>query len=92
MIETKNIRFEYADNVASNVNREQSMVNNINHWFEESADLIIGQDGQIVVYFQDTKEQSVSFDNMQDSLQTILYEKLKKFQPQNNRRSDSPGM
>ena len=92
IIDTKNIRFEYADNVAPNVNREQSTINNINQWFGGSADLINGQTGTIVVYLPDNKDQRISFDNMTDDLQNILYEKLKKFQPQNARRPDRPGI
>jgi hypothetical protein len=87
MIDPKNIKFEYADKVASNINREQSMVNNITHWFAESAAAINSQSGTIVVYFQNNKEQRVSFDAMAEPLQAILYQQLRKFQPLHHRPS-----
>jgi len=88
MIDAKNIKFEYADKVAPNVNKEQSMINNINQWFKQSAETIIAQTGMIVVYFQDAREERVSFDGMADELQAILYQQLKKFQPLHTRRPD----
>jgi hypothetical protein len=90
MIAAKNIKFEYADNVASNVNKEQSLIDNIDHWFGESAEAINNQLGIIVVYFQNNTEQRISFDGIAEDLQAILYQKLYKFQPLHNRQPDSP--
>jgi hypothetical protein len=84
-VEPKNIQFEYADNVASNVNREQSMVNNINQWLGESAKAINSQTGTIVVYFQNNREQRVSFNGIAEDLQAVLSMQLRQFQPENNR-------
>lgn len=92
MIGAKNIKFEYADNVAPNVNKEQSMINNVNHWFGESAETINAQTGTIMVYFQSNTEQRIAFDGMAEGLQAILYKKLEQFQPLHNRRPHSPGM
>ncbi|HLX65421.1 MAG TPA: hypothetical protein VKR41_00450 [Puia sp.] len=90
-IADKNIKFEYADKVASHVNREDSMINNLNSWLGPFADEINAQDGSIVVYFQNNREQRVSFDGISEQLQTILYRQLDKFLLPDNRRSDSPG-
>lgn len=90
-ISDKNIKFEYADNVATHVNREDSMINNINSWLSQFADQINAQDGSIVVYFQNNREQRVSFDGISEQLQIILYRQLDKFLLPDNRRSDSPG-
>jgi hypothetical protein len=92
MIDAKNIKLEYADKVAPNVNRGQSMINNINHWLGDSADSINSQAGTIVVYFQNNREQRVSFEGMAEDLQAILYKKLALFQPQHTQQSDNPGM
>ena len=89
-VERKNIQFQYAANVAPNVNREESMVHNINDWLGQSAEAINGQNGTIVVYFQNNKEQSVSFDGIVEDLQAILYKQLQKFQPQNTRQPANP--
>src|SRR5258707_15761138 len=89
MIDAKNTKFEYADSVAPNVNKEQSMINNINQWFGESADAINGQTGTIIVYFQKNREQRISFEGMADDLQAILYKKLALFQPLHTRQPDS---
>ena len=80
-IDSKNIQFEYADNVASNVNREQSMVNDINQWLGQSTEAINDQTGTIVVYFQNNREQRVSFAGIAEDLQAILDKQLQKFQP-----------
>jgi hypothetical protein len=89
-VERKNIQFQYAANVAPNVNREESMVHNINDWLGKSAEAINGQNGTIVVYFQNNKEQSVSFDGIVEDLQAILYKQLQKFQPQSTRQPANP--
>jgi uncharacterized SAM-dependent methyltransferase len=80
-IDSKNIQFEYADNVASNVNREQSMVNDLNQWLGQYAGAINDQTGIIIVYFQNNRNQRVSFDGMTDDFQAILDKQLRKFQP-----------
>jgi hypothetical protein len=80
-IDSKNIQFEYADNVASNVNREQSMVNDLNQWLGQSAGAINDQTGIIIVYFQNNRDQRVSFDGMAEDLRAILDKQLRKFQP-----------
>lgn len=92
MILAKNIKFEYADNVLPNPNREQAMDNLINLWLGEFADKINKQSGTVEVYFQDDLNQRISFNGMDDDLQAILYQQLKKFQPPHTRRPDSPGM
>jgi hypothetical protein len=84
-IDSKSIQFEYADNVAPNVNREQNMVNNINQWLGQSAEAINGQNGMIVVYFQNNREERVSFDGIAEDLQAILHKQLQKFQPLHTR-------
>jgi hypothetical protein len=91
-IDPKNIQFEYADKVAPNINREQSMVNNINHWLGQSAEAINGQNGTIVVYFQNNREERVSFDGMAKDFQAILDKQLQKFQPLRTRQSDNPSL
>jgi hypothetical protein len=80
-VDPKNIQFEYADKVAPNVNREQSMINNINQWLGPCAESINGQAGTVVVYFQNNREQRVSFKDMSEDLQATLYKHLRKFQP-----------
>jgi uncharacterized SAM-dependent methyltransferase len=80
-IDSKNIQFEYADNVASNVNREHGMVNDINQWFGQSAEAINDQTGRIIVHFQNNRDQKVSFDGIGEDLQAILSRQLRKFQP-----------
>jgi hypothetical protein len=80
-IDSKNIQFDYADNVAPNVNREHSMVNDINLWLGQSAEAINNQTGIIIVYFQSNREQKVSFDGIAEDLQAILSQQLRKFQP-----------
>jgi len=80
-IDSKNIQFEYADDVAPNVNREQSMVNDINQWLGQSAEAINDQTGIIIVYFQNNRDQRVSFDGIAEELQAILDKQLRKFQP-----------
>jgi hypothetical protein len=83
-IDSKNIKMEYANNVATNVNREHSMVNDINDWLGQSAEAINGQNGTIVVYFETNREQRVSFDGMAEDLRAILDKQLRKFQPLHN--------
>lgn len=80
-IDSKNIQFDYADNVAPNVNREHSMVNDINLWLGQSAEAINNQTGVIIVYFRSNREQKVSFDGIAEDLQAILSQQLRKFQP-----------
>ena len=80
-IDSKNIQFDYADNVAPNVNREHSMMNDINLWLGQSAEAINNQTGIIIVYFQSNREQKVSFDGIAEDLQAILSQQLRKFQP-----------
>lgn len=80
-IDSKNIQFDYADNVAPNVNREHSMVNDINLWLGQSAKAINNQTGVIIVYFRSNREQKVSFDGIAEDLQAILSQQLRKFQP-----------
>ena len=80
-IDSTNIHFEYAENVASNVNREQSMLNDINQWLGQSAKAINDQTGIIIVYFQNNKDQRISFEGMAEDLQAILEKQLRKFQP-----------
>jgi hypothetical protein len=80
-IDSKNIQFEYADNVASNVNREQGMVNDMNQWFGQSAEAINDQTGMIIVHFQNNRDQRVSFDGIAEDLQAVLSRQLRKFQP-----------
>ena|SRR5580693_7182735 len=89
-VDPKNIQFEYADNVAPNVNREHSMINSINQWLGPSAESINGQAGIVVVFFQNNREQRVSFNGMAKELQASLYEQLRKFQPPDTRQPDSP--
>jgi hypothetical protein len=84
-IDPKNIQFEYADKVALNVNREQSMINNINQWLGPSAESINNQAGTVVVYFQNNREQRVSFIGMAEDLQATLDKQLRKFQPPDTR-------
>lgn len=91
-IDEKNIQFGYADNVAPNVNREQGMIKDINNWFKQSADTINGQQGTIVVYFQNNREQNISFDGIADDLQLILHKQLQKFQPLNTRQSNNSSL
>jgi hypothetical protein len=91
-VDPKNIQFEYADKVAPNVNREQSMINNINQWLGQSAKSINGQTGTVVVYFQNNREQSVSFNGMAEALEATLYKQLRKFQPPDTRQPDSPAI
>jgi hypothetical protein len=88
-VDPKNIQFEYADKVAPNVNREQSMINNINQWLGQSAKSINDQAGTVVVYFQNNKEQRVSFNGMAEALQATLYKQLRKFQPPDTSQPDS---
>lgn len=80
-IDSKNIQFDYADNVAPNVNREHSMVNDINLWLGQSAEAINNQTGVIIVYFRSNREQKMSFDGIAEDLQAILSQQLRKFQP-----------
>jgi len=80
-IDSKNIQFEYADNVAPNVNREQSMLNDINQWLGQSVEAINNQTGIIIVNFQSNRDQRVSFDGISEDLQAILDKQLRKFQP-----------
>lgn len=80
-IDSKNIQFDYADNVAPNVNREHSMVNDINLWLGQSAKAINNQTGVIIVYFRSNREQKMSFDGIAEDLQAILSQQLRKFQP-----------
>lgn len=87
-VDPKNIQFEYADKVAPNVNREQSMINNINQWLGPSAESINGQAGTVVVYFKNNREQRVSFNGMSEDLQATLYKHLRKFQPPDTRQPD----
>jgi hypothetical protein len=82
-VEPKNIQFEYADHVATNVNREQSMVNNINQWLGDSAEAINDQTGTIIVYFQNNREQRVSFSGIAEDLQAVLSKQLRQYQPEN---------
>lgn len=84
VIDSKNIKMEYGNNVATNVNREHSMVNDINDWLGQSAEAINGQNGTIVVYFETNREQRVSFDGMAEDLRAILDKQLRKFQPLHN--------
>jgi hypothetical protein len=90
-IAAKNIRFEYADNMVPDSNREQGMTNNINSWLGQFTKEINGQMGAIVVYFGENNEQRVHLDNMSDDLKATLYRHLQKFQPPDNRHSDSAG-
>ena len=80
-IDSKNIQFEYADNVAPNVNMEQSMLNDINQWLGQSVEAINNQTGIIIVNFQSNRDQRVSFDGISEDLQAILDKQLRKFQP-----------
>jgi hypothetical protein len=91
-VDPKNIQFEYADKVAPNINREQSMINNINQWLGPSAESINGQAGTVVVYFQNNREQKVSFNGMAQDLQASLYKQLRKFQPSDSPQPDSPAI
>jgi hypothetical protein len=67
--------------VAPNVNREQSMLNDINQWLGQSVEAINNQTGIIIVNFQSNRDQRVSFDGISEDLQAILDKQLRKFQP-----------
>ena len=91
-IAAKNIRFEYADYVVPDPDREHCMVNNINNWLGQFAKEINGQEGKIVVYLQKENEQRVHFDGMTNDLEATLRQQMLRFRIPNNQRSDSPGM
>lgn len=87
MIDAKNIIFEYANGLVPDSKREHSMINGINNWFGEVAELINSQAGTIVVYFQDNINNRVHFDGMGNDLEATLLKKLEANRPKRN-----PGM
>jgi hypothetical protein len=76
----KNIRFEYADNVLPDKEREQHLANQTNLWFEPFIDELNNQSGTIDFFLKEGFENRVSFNGIDKNLEDKLYQRIKIFQ------------
>jgi len=79
-IEDKNFRFEYANTVLPDKEREQFLKDRSNLWFEPYISEINVQAGIIYFFLREEPEDYMWFENMETDLTDKLYECSKEFQ------------
>ena len=75
------IKFEYADNVNPDKDRERVLTGQTKMWFAPMLEELEKSNGTVDFFLKENSENRVSFNNMDKDLEIRLYERLKLFQP-----------
>jgi hypothetical protein len=79
-IDDKNFRFEYANNMLPDKEREQFLKDRSGLWFEPYIGEINIQTGTIYFFLKERSENYIWFENMKTDLSDKLHERAKLFQ------------